>query len=179
MAALLVAVAKEPETESNKYSNGSHDTMTKYCTNSGYGYNGFTDGKTTLDLSDDAVRVNWGDSWRMHTRAEQDELRDNCTWTLTTKNGIKGYKVTSKTNGNSIFLTAAGSRTGTSGYYWSSSLSEHHVHFVLQFGQCGLAQQPSQRRSHGSRSLPVARVRPKGRAPGDILNSFLYIFPGV
>jgi hypothetical protein len=42
---------------------------------------------------------------------------------------VKGYKVTSKVNGNSIFLPAAGYRVGSSlssaglyGYYWSSSL---------------------------------------------------------
>ena len=114
-----------------KYCNGSFYTMTKYCTESGYGYNGFTDGKTTLELSDDAARANWGGNWRMPTRAEQDELRNNCTWTWTTENGVNGYKVTSKTNGNSIFLPAAGDRDGTSvgsvgsyGRYWSSSLYE-------------------------------------------------------
>ena len=63
----------------------------------------------------------------MPTKAEQDELRNNCTWTWTTQNGVKGYKVTSKTNGNSIFLPAAGWRQETSFYdssngrYWSSS----------------------------------------------------------
>ena len=112
-----------------KYCNGSFYTMTKYCTESGYGYNGFTDGKTTLELSDDAARANWGGNWRMPTRAEQDELRNNCTWTWTTENGVNGYKVTSKTNGNSIFLPAAGDRDGTGsvgsyGRYWSSSLYE-------------------------------------------------------
>ena len=91
--------------------------MTKYCTNSFYGT---VDNKTTLELTDDAARVNWGGNWRMPTRAEQDELRDtsNCTWTWTTQNGVNGYRVTSKVNGNSIFLPAAGS----DGIYWSSSL---------------------------------------------------------
>jgi hypothetical protein len=61
--------------------------------------------------------------------AEQDELRNNCTWTWTTQNGVKGYKVTSKSNGNSIFLPAAGYRrdsslnsAGSYGFCWSSSL---------------------------------------------------------
>ncbi len=115
-----------------KYCEGSSTTMTKYCTESYYGYNGYTDGKTTLDLSDDAARANWGGSWRMPTKAEQDELRNtsNCTWTWTTMNGVKGYKVVSKVNGNSVFLPAAGYRNGSSlyyagsyGFYWSSSLS--------------------------------------------------------
>ena len=109
-----------------KYCNGSYKTLTKYNNSSSYGT---VDNKTTLDLSDDAARANWGGSWRMPTRAEQDELRNNCTWTWTTQNGVNGYKVTSKSNGNSIFLPAAGYRNdsslnyaGSYGYCWSSSL---------------------------------------------------------
>ena len=119
-----------------KYCNGSSSTMTKYCIKSSYGT---VDNKTTLELTDDAARVNWGGKWRMPTRAEQDELRNtsNCTWTWTTQNGVKGYKVTSKKNGNSIFLPAAGCRIGGSlydagsdGYYWSSSLNADNGHYA-------------------------------------------------
>ena len=92
---------------------------------------GVRDGKTVLDLSDDAARSNWGGSWRMPTEAEFQELIDKCTWKWTEMNGKKGYKVTSKVNGNSIFLPAAGWRydtplffAGSIGFYWSSSLSE-------------------------------------------------------
>ncbi|MBQ7946533.1 MAG: InlB B-repeat-containing protein, partial [Bacteroidales bacterium] len=112
-----------------KYCNGSETTLTKYNTHSNY--YGTIDNKTTLDLIDDAARANWGGSWRMPTKAEQDELQDNCIWTWTTQNGVNGYKVTSKTNGNSIFLPAAGNRNGTSvnnvgsvGHCWSGSLCE-------------------------------------------------------
>ncbi|MBO5718397.1 MAG: hypothetical protein J6R71_02085 [Bacteroidales bacterium] len=77
----------------------------------------------------------------MPTKAEQDELRNNCTWTWTTQNGVNGYKVTSKTNGNSIFLPAAGYSHGTSvdnvgsvGYYWSSSLGESDPIFASDLG---------------------------------------------
>ena len=116
--------------ETYKYAN-EEVKFTKYCTNADYGDNGFTDNKTTLDPEDDAAHVNWGGSWRMPTYAEWIELRDNCTWTWTTQNGINGYQVTSKTNSNAIFLPGAGYRgallgdVGTDGYYWSSSLSEH------------------------------------------------------
>ena len=109
-----------------KYCNGSYDSLTKYNTNSSYGT---IDNITQLDLSDDAARANWGGSWRMPTDAEMTELRSNCTWTWTTQNDVNGYKVTSKSNGNSIFLPAAGFRSssslydpGSSGLYWSSSL---------------------------------------------------------
>ena len=110
-----------------KYCNGSSNTLTKYNTDSS---RGTVDNKTTLELSDDAARANWGGSWRMPTDAELTELREQCTWTWTSKNGVNGYKVTSQSNGNSIFLPAAGYRSGSSlyyagsyGYYWSSLLN--------------------------------------------------------
>lgn len=100
--------------------------ISKYNTSSTYGS---VDNRTKLELSDDAARVNWGGTWRMPTKAEFEELTSKCSWTWTTKGGKKGYKVTSKTNGNSIFLPAAGyydgskqSRVGTGLSYWSSSL---------------------------------------------------------
>ena len=109
-----------------KWCNGSSSTLTKYNTRSSYGT---VDNKTQLELSDDAVRANWGGSWRMPTDAELTELREQCTWTWTNQNGVNGYKVTSKSNGNSIFFPAAGYRddsllydAGSNGYYWSSSL---------------------------------------------------------
>ena len=110
-----------------KWCRGSNDTQTKYNTKGSYGT---VDNKKTLELSDDAARANWGGSWRMPTDAEWTELREKCKWTLTTQNGVKGYKVTSKSNGNSIFLPAAGYRhvsslydAGSDGDYWSSSLT--------------------------------------------------------
>ena len=115
------------EMSTYKWCNGSSTSLTKYNTSSSYGT---VDNKTQLDLSDDAARANWGGAWRMPTDAEQAELRNNCTWTRTSQNGVDGYKVTSKSNGNSIFLPAAGFRyskslhhEGSNGVYWSSSLS--------------------------------------------------------
>ena len=82
----------------------------------------------------DAARKNWGSPWRLPTEAEFQELIDNCTWEWTTRNGHNGYKVTSKKNGNSIFLPAAGWRGGTSsggqgsgGYYWSATPDESYA----------------------------------------------------
>ena len=111
-----------------KYCNGTNKTLTKYCGHSSYGNNGFTDGKTILDLEDDAATVNWGGAWRMPTDAELTELREKCKWTWTSQNDVNGYKVVGP-NGNSIFLPAAGYKDGESllitrsfGNYWSSSL---------------------------------------------------------
>ena len=113
-----------------KYCNGTSTSITKYCTQSSYGT---VDNKTTLEPGDDVAHVKWGGSWRMPTRAEQDELRDKCTWTSTTLNGVNGYRVTGP-NGNSIFLPAAGYRYGTevysrgsAGYYCSSSLLSYPI----------------------------------------------------
>jgi len=82
--------------ENYKYANGEYDQLTKYCNSSSYGNNGFTDSKTTLDLSDDAAAANWGGKWRMPTVAQQEELLDQCYWVWTESyNGsdVKGYIV--------------------------------------------------------------------------------------
>ena len=108
-----------------KWCKGSYDTLTKYCNNSSYGT---FDNKSVLDSEDDAAYVNWGGTWRMPTYDELNELKTMCTWTWTTQNSVDGYKVVGS-NGNSIFLPAAGYRNdsslygaGSYGFYWSSSL---------------------------------------------------------
>ena len=108
------------------YKYGSnYNALTKYCTDSNCGT---VDNKTILEAADDAATQNWGSNWRMPTIDEWEELRKNCIWTWTTKNSVNGYEVKA-TNGNSIFLPAAGVRgsdelygAGSSGDYWSSSL---------------------------------------------------------
>ena len=111
-----------------QYCNGSYSTLTKYCNNSYYGYNGFTDNLTTLLPEDDAATANWGSDWRMPTKEEWLELCNNTTDTWTTQNGVNGRLFTAS-NGNSLFLPAAGLRwdgeldyAGSIGFYWSSSL---------------------------------------------------------
>ena len=117
-----------------KWCEGSSSTMTKYCTDSSYGYNGFTDNKTELDLEDDAAYVNWGPAWRMPSIEQFAELinSDYTTTEWTTQNGVYGRKITSKVagyEGNFIFLPAAGDRdnsslgeAGSDGNYWSRTL---------------------------------------------------------
>lgn len=112
-----------------KWCNGTYDSQTKYCTKDSYGT---VDDLTTLESEDDAATANWGKQWRMPTYEEMKELRTECTWTWTTQNSVNGYKVTGP-NGNSIFLPAAGYLrdsslyyAGSSGFYWSGSLSESY-----------------------------------------------------
>ena len=94
--------------------------LTKYCYNSDFGYNGFTDERFVLDSEDDAARVHLGEKWRIPTKAEFDELLACCTWEFTQLNEVKGNLVTGP-NGNSIFLpfSGYGSRIKR---YWTSSL---------------------------------------------------------
>ncbi|MBR5444042.1 MAG: fibronectin type III domain-containing protein [Paludibacteraceae bacterium] len=108
-----------------KFCNGSDTTLTKYNKNKNHGT---IDSINTnlLALGDDAAHTNWGGSWRMPRIDELEELEYNCIWKWTTQNGVHGYIVTSRSNGNSIFLPAAGIngdvRVGSHGYYWSNSL---------------------------------------------------------
>ena len=112
-----------------KWCMGEEKTITKYCIDFDYGYNGFTDGKKVLDLDDDAAAVTLSDKWRMPTEDERDELCSICTWEWVSISNVNGYRVTGP-NGNSIFIPAAGYRYGDSfdsvgsyGFYWTSSLS--------------------------------------------------------
>ena len=118
-----------------KWCMGSDNTMTKYCQNADYGYNGYTDDNTILAPEDDAATVNLGGNWRMPTMKEWNELINNCTWKKSTRNGVVGYLGTSKKTGytsRSIFLPAAGAYEGSTyysggdtpmGFYYSSKVN--------------------------------------------------------
>ncbi|MBQ5622209.1 MAG: hypothetical protein IIU92_06310, partial [Bacteroidaceae bacterium] len=140
----------EPKTDYSwstyKYCKGSKTTMTKYCTNSDYGT---VDNKTELEPSDDAATANWGSGWQMPSYEQRTELLNSSytTTTWTTLNGKYGRKITSKSNGNSIFLPAAGYRIDTSlnyagsyGGYWSRSLSTSYSNYAyyLYFNSSGI-----------------------------------------
>lgn len=76
----------------------------------------------------DVAYVQWGGEWQMPTIEQCEELMSNCDYEWITKDGVNGGRFTSKVNGASIFLPAAGYKSvryvygnGTDGYYWSSS----------------------------------------------------------
>ena len=88
----------------------------------------YSDNSTILPPENDAATANWGNGWRMPTKEEWQELYNNTTVTWTQQNGVNGRLFTA-TNGNSLFLPAAGYREDSSlldaggiGVYWSSSL---------------------------------------------------------
>ena len=111
--------------------------FSKYNTSSSHG---LVDNLNTLEASDDAATANWGSGWRMPTSNELNELKNNCTVTYTSQNGVNGCLFTSRTNGNSIFLPAAGLRNdsslrndGSRGNYWSISLNASAAAWYLFF----------------------------------------------
>ena len=116
------------------WSSEGGDKLTRYCTvESLWDGPGELDGKTEFSgygYADDAARVTLHGKWRVPTDAEWDALLNECEWTWTEQNGKNGWMVTGS-NGNSIFLPAAGFWTisnsfiglGTHGAYWSSTIS--------------------------------------------------------
>ena len=161
-----------------QYCMGSNTTLTKYCNDSSYGYNGFTDNLTTLLPEDDAATVNWGSDWRMPTNEEWRELYNNTTVTWTTQNGVAGWLFTAS-NGNSLFLPAAGCRSNSSlyhagsyGNYWSSSLYADYPDYAFDFyfnssnfnmygyvRDCGQSVRPV--RSSGQNNTPAGAINGK------------------
>lgn len=90
--------------------------------------------RDVLKAQYDAATIIWGNNWRMPTKVEMQELVTKCTWTWTTQNGVNGCLITGS-NGNSIFLPAAGYRCfdlstiypERCGYYWTSSVYDETV----------------------------------------------------
>ena len=148
-----------------KYTNGGYGKMTKYCNDASHGDNGFTDNKTVLEQEDDAAAANWGNAWRMPTDAEWAELLEQCTWEwIKYSQDTFGYVVTSKTNGNSIFLPAAGylvddSRynAGMRGNYWSSSLHEGEASYARYIDFNSSKQESTQYGRFYGRSIRAVR----------------------
>ena len=116
-----------------KWCNGSSSSLTKYCTDSSYGT---VDNKLELELEDDAATVNWGEKWRMPSLEQIKELKDECTSTWTTQNGVNGCLVTGP-NGNTMFLPAAGVIAmdalrfeGEWGRFWTRTIASVHPYFA-------------------------------------------------
>ena len=127
--------ADKPEEFGYYYAWGETSTKNSYYSSNYKWYNGSDDSFTkygeddVLYLSDDAAYVNWGSNWRMPNDYDFRELINthNTTTEKVTQNGVIGLKITSKSNGKSIFLPLAGFingstlvGAGTNAYYWSS-----------------------------------------------------------
>lgn len=153
--------AGAPEECGNYYAWGETAVKENYTQENSTAY-----GKVMDDIGGnaryDVARAEWGDVWRMPTYEELQELVDNCVWEWMTQNGMKGYRVTGK-NGNSIFLPAAGWRSGVvqyykgvNGIYWCSTPyvgSNYGNAYRMDFGN------GYQRTSHSARYDGIS-VRP-------------------
>ena len=94
--------------------------------------------------------------WHMPTKEDFQELYDNCKRSWVDVKGKKGCLFTSKINGNSIFLPAAGFYygaslyySGSNGYYWSSSWYNSSYGYNLYFSSGDVSPQSSSHRYCG------------------------------
>lgn len=140
------------------YTANDDPKFTKYVLSSyasTFGYEGFSDNKSTLDPEDDAAAEIWGDTWRIPTKSDFDELYSAC-WNrfnrelksstpeqgiyclkgdeiyLPEYNGIKGYLFVDE-NGNRLFFPVVYFGMSTdlptseeTTYYQTSSLCINH-----------------------------------------------------
>ena len=86
----------------------------------------------------DAATIVLGDGWMTPNESHWKELMHNCWWQWDSIDGVRGYVVKSRINGNMIFLPAAGVRDGYKlvagnecGIYMSSEL--HNVIQVMDY----------------------------------------------
>ena len=95
-----------------------------------------------LDLEDDAARANWGGEWHMPTKEQCDELFNTeyvtNAWVENYQNsGIGGSLFTSVSNGNTLFIPAAGHCENGEIYagvgVWSSFLYTDDVNDAWDF----------------------------------------------
>ena len=88
----------------DNYKFGDRDNLTKYNKK---------DGKTILDLEDDATNVVLGGEWHIPTIKQIKELFDNTTNEESELNDVKGRLFTSKINGNTLFFPYSGFKSGS------------------------------------------------------------------
>jgi len=116
------------------YSSSNQKVFIKYIpTNKPEYWNGTgdPDNLDTLESVDDVASVNYGGNWRMPTQDELNELKALTNQWVTNYNDISGLngRLFTGTNGNMLFIPAAGYRDGSDIYdvgsycnLWSSSL---------------------------------------------------------
>lgn len=95
--------ASSPEEMDGYYAYGEIATKTDYSRNDYVGKWKFKAG----DPEADVATHKWGADWCMPTTRQVKELKEKCTWTYYTYNGVGGAAVTGP-NGKSIFLPHSG-----------------------------------------------------------------------
>lgn len=140
---------------------------------SGSAYSKYTtgasgDGKTVLELADDAAYANWGGPWRMPTGGASGEfqaLHSAAPGEWTTESSVKGCKFTENSTSKTLFFPATGCGSGTGlsnagsyGYYWSSSLNTGNTDnaYFLVFSSDNVDPQSNNSRYRGFSVRPVS-----------------------
>ena len=142
--------------EHYKWSDNTGATMLKYST---------ADGRKVLDLEDDAANVNWGGQWVMATAEEFNELIENTTSDMITRDGVYGRLFKSNVNDNTLFMPASGFRIDADlfrrnygGQYWTASLNAEEPIYACNFNLKMLTVTSSEYpRSYGFAIRPVIR----------------------
>ena len=141
----------------NRFTNGDRtfDRRNYKFSNKSFIYNftkyNNTDGKTVLDLCDDAAYIHMGGKWHMPTDEQIRELIKNTEniWVTDYNNsGSNGRLFTSKRNGEKLFFPACGLLfaegyygLNKSGHFWSSSVDNNRNDCGrdLWFGTVGIS----------------------------------------
>lgn len=114
----------------------------------------------------DAAYKKWGNGWAMPSREQFEELYSNTSSEWIVINGVNGWNFTSS-NGNSIFLPAAGEGdgygirlVGSYGNYWTASdyNSLQHIASYFYFSIEGARTSKGKSRCCGSPIRPVAKA---------------------
>lgn len=116
--------AKTPYEAGNYYAYGETETKSdfswstyKWWTDKMTKYTG-EDGKAQLEAADDVVRVRLGEGYRIPTVDDYIELKNKCSWSwISEYHGANGFLFKGP-NGNTIFLPAAGFKSGKDRYYY-------------------------------------------------------------
>lgn len=95
-------------------------------------------GDNISGTSYDAASVNCGTEWRMPTLDEISELYDECFWQEAKYKGVAGYLVSSKTNGNCMFVptvscTDTSSSKARYSQFWSATSASLEMAYYLNY----------------------------------------------
>ena len=128
--------ASKPEEFGDHFAWGETEPKDEYS-DENYMFYDVINGRTYIDIGSvisgtefDAARELLGEDWRMPNEEELYELLRECSWEMTTINGVKGYRVIGP-NCNSIFLPAWIKNSQNDEYeeYWTGSFSDEDCHW--------------------------------------------------
>lgn len=88
----------------------------------------------------DVAYMKWGSQWTIPTYIQFSELEENCNIRWTNFGGVEGRLYTSKLNGKSIFIPAAGFRSGNLlndieyySIYWTGSKNSEYDNYAISY----------------------------------------------